>query len=500
MNLRLINNIFRHSLVAIGFCVLSLSVFGGISLAGPPGIRITEPQDGLTVTPGQEITVTVEAVEGFEIKWIRVGVARFLKEEKITSLPATVTVTIPLEAAGKISILAFGVGVSDPYISDKITLNVQQTATLQSLKVNKKKWNFKLDWNGNIEGYYPYMGTVYGIYSDGIERDITKNAGTTYVSSDPSVVSLDIDDKGRVKVQAHKAGEASITVSNSGVNVVIPVVFEQPTGIRPSETISPTIQINIQPPANVAGWHNQDIIITLTATDNEGGSGVKEIEYLLAPMSPGNSSKHETVTSNITEIPISNDGLFRLVYFALDNENNKEGGHIVDLKLDKTPPQLTLQLKPVSLSENHREDEDKKKKEDKENEEEGSWYELIYSATDTLSGLKTIKAGLMIIPLNSYQIELEKGEKLEIRIGEMKKTLKIEAPDPQEILNQLQNGLLNLNNNQILQLKLKQGEPEWKIEQKEKGLEIQAPSIIFKAEAADLANNQAAKELEFEKK
>jgi hypothetical protein len=123
---------------------------------------------------------------------------------------------------------------------------------------------------------------------------------------------------------------------------------------------------------------------------------------------------------------------------------------------------------------------------------------LLYSATDDLSGLKSLKAGLAILPINDYKVKLKQHSYLEIRIDEHKKQLIVMAPNPQEILTQIQNGLLILNSAQVLQLKPKQGYPLWKIKEKQQGIEIEVPSIIFKAEAKDIADNITTEELEFE--
>lgn len=470
-----------RSIRIIGFCILCLTFLEGVCFA-KPGIKITQPQEGTVVAPGQEITVTVEAVEGFEIKWIRVGVDRFRKE-KITSLPATIIVTIPLEVAGKISIRAFGVGVSDPFISDNVTLLVQQTATLQSLEINQDKiWVF-LDWNGNItRGLSGDIVTVYGNYSDGIKRILDGDPGTIFTSSDSSVIS--IDTKGTYQV--HKVGEAAITVSNSGVSKVIPVVFKNPTSIRPSETIPPTVQMNIQPPANQAGWNNTDITITLTAQDNEGGSGIREIVYSF----PNISAESNFVENNQAVIPFSKEetNLFR--YGTSDKEGNDTGQQSTELRLDKTLPSIALELRPIKPS-------GKESKDEGNDDDEGNWYELLYSATDNLSGLKKIQAGLVIPALTDYKIESEQDKDLEIRIDEKKKELKIKSPDHQGVLIQLQSGLLTLTSGQSLQLKLKQGDPQWKVKSKDKGIEIQAPAIVFKAKAEDIAGNAAVEKLEF---
>jgi hypothetical protein len=105
-----------------------------------------------------------------------------------------------------------------------------------------------------------------------------------------------------------------------------------------SDDIAPATEISVVPSANVAGWHNQDMAITLTATDNEGGSGVKEIHYVLTGAVIGG----QTVSGDTADVNIYSGGTSTLAYYAVDNNGNIESEHSVELKLDKTPPALTM--------------------------------------------------------------------------------------------------------------------------------------------------------------
>ena len=181
------------------------------------------------------------------------------------------------------------------------------------------------------------VGLVYGIYSDGVTRDISRH-GTTFSSSDPSLVSIDAEGK----MIAHKAGNVSILMTNSGVIKVIPVDFIARKGYRPWETIPPVSSMEVIPAPNAAGWNNRNMTIILTARDNAGGSGINEIVYWL------DSNGVKTFPAGGVAINISSEGIHSFSYKAIDKEGNEEKMHYVDLKLDKTPPLISLSLLPAT--------------------------------------------------------------------------------------------------------------------------------------------------------
>lgn len=348
----------------ITFCLLYLNIFGGVCFA-EPGIKITKPLNGSTVNPGEEITITIEALDGFEPQDGVVHMGGSPLNERVTSLPLTFTDKIPKEAVAKASISVAARSVSGKIAFDDVTLNVQQTATVQSLKAGLSELYFETDWNGNPkDNSYPYIGSVYGEYSDGVERDLTKDANTTFASSDPSVIS--IDNTG--KFQVHKVGNAKIIISNSGLSVDIPVTFIKPRGIKPSETIPPTAQIDIQPQTNAVGWYNQDITITITGQDNEGGSGVDEIIYEF----PYLSAESIFVPGSQAVIPFSKEGINLFRYAVYDKARNNSGQQSLEIKLDKTPPTIVI-TSP----------------EDKKEYFQGETIPITYAVEDALSGVQT---------------------------------------------------------------------------------------------------------------
>ncbi len=308
------------------------------------GVKITSPKQGAVVHPGETITVTLEAYGDFVVKS---GSVDFLQrmgqdgETKLfTFLPATLTIAVPTKAiAGSIGLNAFAQEASGNTAGDAVVLQVQQTATVQSIG-NPRTLDVYLDWNNKITTGKTGDAFPGGArYSDGIVRDVPRES-FTYVSSDPVIVA--VDSQGFYQVL--KVGDATITTSLAGVSQIDTLVFHQPTGIRPSETIPPVTTMQVTPQPNAVGWWNSDITINLTAQDNEGGSGMDEIIYSLQ-----SNGKEQYAKGNSATIVISQEGKDTLEYDAVDKERNHEQVHTFTANLDKTPPQVTLSATPSVL-------------------------------------------------------------------------------------------------------------------------------------------------------
>lgn len=518
-----------------------------------PGIKITHPENNSTVNPGQQITITLEATEGFVINRGRLGTLNFFTDE-IWSLPATFTVIIPQDAIGALSIMAIATGKGNITAQDNISLKIEQTATLQSLIVTPDKISIKKDWEGNIDYYerdVPWYIGVKGMYSDGVAREIS-NFGTTYTSIDPTVASVNAEGK----ITIHKVGETKILISNSGVSAEVPIIFEEPRGIRPQETKPPTTSIDIQPPSNQAGWHNETVTVTITAVDNEGGSGIQEIDYQWYNLRGG----LEITQGDRAVLTLSEEGVNHLRYYAVDKERNEEqADHDIEFKLDKTPPVTTATITPqpnadglitslpvvvsftatdnlsgvasttpnATLTKNGEYKLEYYSTDVAGNVESSktitvkiavidtvppqitlglqrlgfwSWfnfYRLIYSAVDDNSGVKEVKAGLSTPNIADFGFKLKESKKTAITIDEKKKMVIINAPQPQTISEQLKQNLLLIDNNQLLHLDRTKRQDNWKITQNGLFLFIKAPSIVFKAQATDKAGNSDSQELSY---
>lgn len=450
-----------------------------------PGIKITKPLNGATVTPGQQITVTIEAVGGFMPKQGVAEITNSAPSVHIKSLPLTFSGKIPMEASGEVAIVAVASDASKNLVKDIVTLKVQQTATLQSFDISQDEVWIDVDWNGNIIAngkQNSSIVTIYGVYSDGVERSLEGDTNTTYTSSDPSVIS--IDNKGNYQV--YKVGQATVTIANSGISKTIPVTFNKPSGMKPSQTIPPTTQINIQPSANAAGWYNKDITITITAQAHDPDT-IQDIRYEFPYLGIS-----EDVKGNPAIIPFSREGVNLLRYGASDNEGNNSGQQSTTIQLDKTPPAVLIGLSPYSIKlpfkcENHY-------------FLLPFFYKLSYSATDKLSGLKSVSGGLVIPDISSYKAQLIKRSGFQIILNEKTQHIIIASSNPQETLTQLKtNKIVPIDNGQIMHLNERAKLNIWTITEIGSYLVINAPSITFMAQATDNADNSSVKEIPYVK-
>ncbi|MDR3686163.1 MAG: polysaccharide deacetylase family protein [Coriobacteriia bacterium] len=149
------------------------------------------------------------------------------------------------------------------------------------------------------------------------------------------------------------AVSADYTIAGAGV--ALPVIDTTP----PSTSISPSLP---------AGWVNHSVSVSMVATDGPLGSGVSATHYRL------NGSPAATYTAPVV---VAAEGTSTLEYWSDDVSGNVETHALADVRIDKTPPRLSLSAG-------------------------GSFVgaaTIEASASDSLSGLADVKMGLDAGPL-----------------------------------------------------------------------------------------------------
>jgi len=102
------------------------------------------------------------------------------------------------------------------------------------------------------------------------------------------------------------------------------------------DEIAPVTVATATPPANANGWNASDVVVDLHASDS--GSGVKEIDYRLS----GAASGSNVVAGDAAHVTIAEEGVSTLNVHAVDTAGNQEAPHDVMVRVDKTPPVLSL--------------------------------------------------------------------------------------------------------------------------------------------------------------
>ncbi|MCJ8014215.1 discoidin domain-containing protein [Paenibacillus sp. KQZ6P-2] len=132
-------------------------------------------------------------------------------------------------------------------------------------------------------------------------------------------------------------------------------------------------------------WVNQDVTVLLDATDS--GTGVASTHYIV------NNGEEQTGNS----VVFTDEGIHKLEYWSVDKAGNVEERHTVTVKIDKTGPNLTVQLDPVTLwPANHKMVK----------------VNATLDVSDSLSGI----ASVVLTSITSNEPESEEGD-IQARIG-----------------------------------------------------------------------------------
>jgi hypothetical protein len=89
-------------------------------------------------------------------------------------------------------------------------------------------------------------------------------------------------------------------------------------------------------------WATQNVTVALAATDEAGGSGVKQIAYTVAGVA-------KTVSGASASIPVTAEGSTTITYHAVDNAGNVEADKTLVVRIDKTAPTVTCSSSPKTL-------------------------------------------------------------------------------------------------------------------------------------------------------
>ncbi len=101
------------------------------------------------------------------------------------------------------------------------------------------------------------------------------------------------------------------------------------------DTIAPTIAIALSSSPNAAGWHNAEVVLSVSAEDNAGGSGVQSITCNAAGAQAFAESMLEGGSRSLV---ITAEGATTVTCAAQDALGNVSVRAVVVVRLDATPP------------------------------------------------------------------------------------------------------------------------------------------------------------------
>jgi hypothetical protein len=107
------------------------------------------------------------------------------------------------------------------------------------------------------------------------------------------------------------------------------------------DTIPPASLATTNPDANAQGWFKTDVVVSVDATD--AGSGVESIELTLSGASTGST----TTAGNSAETTVTAVGLTTVSHYARDVAGNSEAASTLDIRIDKTPPDVNGLTDPL---------------------------------------------------------------------------------------------------------------------------------------------------------
>jgi hypothetical protein len=114
------------------------------------------------------------------------------------------------------------------------------------------------------------------------------------------------------------------------------LLYGAPRGGTSTDSVPPRTTANFSPAPNDTGWNNTNVTVTLIASDNVGGSGVKQVGYSLSGAQIGSA----VVAGASASVLVTGEGTTTISYFASDNAGNAESPKTLTIKIDKTPPAI----------------------------------------------------------------------------------------------------------------------------------------------------------------
>jgi triacylglycerol esterase/lipase EstA (alpha/beta hydrolase family) len=195
--------------------------------------------------------------------------------------------------------------------------------------------------NDGVEIYVP-EGSVYTLEFQGVDQEylnikfqLMTEGGVikTYIFAD---LTLDIDGCGEVTFDLTDAMTDPVLRLDNECDGTFEVEDVPPSYILDEEQsndfIAPVTTANITGTMGENDWYTSNVSITLTATDNAGGSGILATRYRF--------QGDDAYTDYAGPIQIMEPGTYTMTYYSMDRNLNKETEKVLEFKIDNIAPQV----------------------------------------------------------------------------------------------------------------------------------------------------------------
>lgn len=166
---------------------------------------------------------------------------------------------------------------------------------------------------------------------------LTQGTGTGDYRVEAVNIQEDADGKAKESIatitgtaEMGKEVESTVEVKESGAVILV----------GGTDVVPPTTIATLSGTAGTNSWYVGDVSVTLTAQDEENGSGVEKIEYSL-----DNGANWNIYADPVV---ISQEGITSMLYASTDKEGNKEEAKTVSTKIDKTAPEGKVVFNPIT--------------------------------------------------------------------------------------------------------------------------------------------------------
>lgn len=169
-------------------------------------LEIISPTNGQAVSVGEQITFSVRAKDGRLLK--AVGIFGLSESVLLTNAPYQTFISVPQDSIGVLDFAVLANDTTNQLGYSAVSLKVTTTASLNSIIVKPSQATLRFALDTGLQ--------VLGVFSDGIQRDITSAAADTkYGSSDP--LRVRVHTNGVLKAIQNTTTPVTISITNGTI-------------------------------------------------------------------------------------------------------------------------------------------------------------------------------------------------------------------------------------------------------------------------------------------